>query len=223
MALKPYSHLAPAERPDAGPEAEEELGHLHAGPAGGEVVAELVHEEHEDEAEDDGDGPPAPLDAHEGGDGQEHGQAHPAALGDLLGGGLGSAAPARVGRRPGPWTLLDVGHRVALLTVSLGRGAGAAIGIDHGVDAVGHRTIMPGKDVIEDVGDRDPPDGAVEEGLHRHLVGGVQPGRGRPAHPTGLVGQAEAAEGGHVGRLEVEPAQRRPSRCCPNGVATRSG
>ena len=30
----------------------------------------------------------------------------------------------------------------------------------------------------------------VEEGLHRHLVGGVEPGRGGAADPAGLVGQA---------------------------------
>ena len=50
----------------------------------------------------------------------------------------------------------------------------------------------------------------VEEGGDRHLVGGVQPRRGRAAHPAGLVGEAQARERVEVGRLEVEPPQLRP-------------
>ena len=46
---------------------------------------------------------------------------------------------------------------------------------------------------------------------------------GASRRPAGLVGQAEAGEGLEVGRLEVEAAERRPSRCAPNGVAMRSG
>ena len=51
--------LAPLERPDAGPEPEEELGDLHARPLGREVVAELVQEDAEGQRHDDGEDPEA--------------------------------------------------------------------------------------------------------------------------------------------------------------------
>ncbi len=143
--------------------------------------------------------------------------------------GISSAAASGPLRLPGsgggqgPWSLLDVGHRVALLTVCVGRGAGAAIGIDHGVDAVGHRTIMPGKDVIEDVGDRDPPDGAVEEGLHRHLVRrrSATPGPSRPPDRPRRPGRGSAK----VARSGGSKSSRRSvaQSICPNGVASALG
>ena len=43
--------LAPGERPEAGSEADEELGDLHARALGHPVVAELVEHHHEDDAE----------------------------------------------------------------------------------------------------------------------------------------------------------------------------
>ena len=43
--------LAAAERPEARPEADEELGDLHARALGRPVVAELVEHDHEDDAE----------------------------------------------------------------------------------------------------------------------------------------------------------------------------
>ena len=46
--------------------------------------------------------------------------------------------------------------------------------------------------------------------LDGHLVGGVEPRRGQPAGPAGLVGEGQAAEGVEVGRLEVEAAERGP-------------
>ena len=52
----------------------------------------------------------------------------------------------------------------------------------------------------------------AEEGGHGHLVAGVQPGRGQPAGPARLLGQVEAGEDLAVGLLEVEAAQRWPSR-----------
>ena len=51
-ALDAVLGLAALERPDLRPEAEEELGDLHARPLGGEVVAELVQEDHHDEGGD---------------------------------------------------------------------------------------------------------------------------------------------------------------------------
>ena len=59
--------LAPPERPDAGPEAQEELGDLHAGSPGHEEVAQLVEEDAHDERHHDEEGPPRTEDA----DGQE--------------------------------------------------------------------------------------------------------------------------------------------------------
>ena len=56
-----------------------------------------------------------------------------------------------------------------------------------------------------------------QEGVDGDLVGGVEPGRGGPPTPAGLVGQAEAGEGVEVGRLEVEAARARPSRCGRTG------
>ena len=47
----------------------------------------------------------------------------------------------------------------------------------------------------------------VEEGGDRHLVGGVQPGRGGPADPAGLVGQA-AGRGRRRGRAARSRAGR---------------
>ena len=44
--------LTAAERPQAGPEAHEELGDLHPRPLGGPVVARFVEHHHEDDAED---------------------------------------------------------------------------------------------------------------------------------------------------------------------------
>ena len=51
-ALDAVLGLAPLERPDLGPEEEEELGDLHARPLGREVVAELVQEDHDHEGAD---------------------------------------------------------------------------------------------------------------------------------------------------------------------------
>ena len=50
----------------------------------------------------------------------------------------------------------------------------------------------------------------VQEGLHRDLVGGAEPGRGRAAAAAGLVGQVDAAEDGAVGRLEGQGLGPRP-------------
>ena len=67
--------------------------------------------------------------------------------------------------------------------------------VDDVVSGGGSPPIMPGEDPLEDVGYVGPADAAVEEGGHRHLVGGVQPGRSGAADPPGLVGQPEAREG----------------------------
>ena len=52
-ALDAVLGLALLERPDPRPETDEELGHLHSRPLGGQVVTELVHEDHEHEGQDD--------------------------------------------------------------------------------------------------------------------------------------------------------------------------
>ncbi len=69
---------------------------------------------------------------------------------------------------------------------------------------------MPVEDGVEDVGDVDPADAAGQEGLDRHLVGGVERGRGDAAGPSRPVGQVEAREGVAVGRLEIEARQLAP-------------
>ena len=58
--------------------------------------------------------------------------------------------------------------------------------------------------LVHHLGDAGPRQSAGQEGLDRDLVGRAEPGRGRAARPSGLVGQVEAAEDGAVGRLEGE-------------------
>ena len=68
----------------------------------------------------------------------------------------------------------------------------------------------------------DPGDRSLEKGVDRHLVGGVQPGRRRPARPAGLVGQAQAGEG--VGSGSSKSRRRTSVQSSrPNGVTARSG
>ena len=73
---------------------------------------------------------------------------------------------------------------------------GRGVGVDHVVDGRRHRRDHAGRSAAShDVGDLRPsamPPG--EEGLDGHLVGGAEPRRRRAAGPAGLVGQAEAAE-----------------------------
>ena len=102
IAFSPYSVSPLAKRPDAGAEAEEELGDLHARGPGGEVVAQLVHEDHHEKGEHDDHGRHRPEHAQGDDARDEEHQAddRPRLLGRLLGpGGLCSR-------------YLGVGHRV---------------------------------------------------------------------------------------------------------------
>src|SRR3546814_7649004 len=89
------------------------------------------------------------------------------------------------------------------------------------MDAVCDAPIMPGKDLGEYVGDGRPTDPAGEEGLDRHLVGGVEGGWRQLAGAAGLVGEAEARERLEVRGLEVEPGQRSPVDPSERGAADR--
>ena len=84
------------------------------------------------------------------------------------------------------------------------------VGVDHSLHRVGGRSVVPVERSLKAIGDLQPADLASQERRDRLLVGGVEPGRRGPASPAGLVGQAEAGEGGQVGRLEVEAPERRP-------------
>src|SRR3546814_12779912 len=79
---------------------------------------------------------------------------------------------------------------------------------------------MPGKDLGEYVGDGRPTDPAGEEGLDRHLVGGVEGGWRQLAGAAGLVGEAEARARLEVRGLEVEPGPRRPVDLSGRGAAS---
>ena len=57
---------------------------------------------------------------------------------------------------------------------------------------------------LDDLRDRRERDAAVENALHRHLVGGVQHARRRTPRLPGLARQPQAREGVQVGRLEGE-------------------
>ena len=85
------------------------------------------------------------------------------------------------------------------------------------------RSIMPCESRLEDVGDR-RSSGSDRRGTPRPRPRWRRSAsRGGAAHPAGLVGQAQAGERLEVGRLEVEPAERRPSRCGRTAVLMRSG
>ena len=211
--------VASLKRPDAGPEADEELGDLHAGPLGREVMAELVHEDHEDQRQDD-DHP-----AQTGGEAESDDQADqtdrsgPALLDDLAG---------RVGPRRfsvvGPFLgqLIGVGHTVTLSSMT--RRVASRATRSHSMTT--STSVAPfqaiGRDWRENVGNVDPADVAVQESGDHHLVGRVQPSRSGLAGSTGIEGQVEAPKCSPVGRLEVEPLQIGPVDG-PNCRVSRSG
>jgi hypothetical protein len=81
--------LAPAERPQPRPEAQEELGDLHARPFGHDEMAELVEHDHPDDGHQhpDGAGQPGAGQGEDGRSGHHHGdgQSRPAPVHPLLG------------------------------------------------------------------------------------------------------------------------------------------
>ncbi len=204
----PYS-LAALERPDLGPEEEEELGDLHPRPLGGEVVAELVEEDHHDDGDDDHDEPAGPAEHRRGRRRRRGAGELPVEPDDLLGGGSGRCAARVGGGRSGPHSWCR-SRGEPLGDHGSSDGPGGCIGVDDGVDVVRGSPIMPGKDLGENVGDRDPRDPPSRKAATATSLAAFEPGRGGLPHPAGLVGEAEARERLVVGRLEVEAPELGP-------------
>src|SRR5262249_22649353 len=118
--LEAVLDLTPANAPDPGAEAEEELGDLHAGPARHHEVAELVEEDDDDQG-DHREGPPPRAEDAQGeqeGDHDPEGQERRRRLALRTGRRvLRHHAVMAIGRRQsaaGRAAVVDVGHRRAI-------------------------------------------------------------------------------------------------------------
>ena len=228
MTLRPYSVSPRVDRPDPGPEPEEELGDLHAGrlammkwPSSWRMIMttrpSTMTRPHQ----------PAAGQQHQGGQHEpttpDPRPTRPARAGSsLVGPAAGSSVLERAVGHVGPrWGR----HRSGVGPVEQGGGQprGPAVDLDHGVDVVERRPSCRESAVGEDVRDGDPGDPPVEEGRHRHLVGRVEPGRrrsrrrGRPRRP----GPGRGTPRGRGARSRGAPSEVQSMR--PNGVARRSG
>ena len=82
----------------------------------------------------------------------------------------------------------------------LGHPPGAAVGLEHVVDVRDQRSSRRPARLVPSRVPSTTSAMAVQrirpsrKACHRHLVGGVEPGRGRSPGPAGLVGQVEAGE-----------------------------
>src|SRR5690606_30546929 len=79
------------------------------------------------------------------------------------------------------------------------------VGLEDGAQVACRHRIYRVQAAFDRLGDRQERQPFSEERGDRLLVRRVQDGRGGAAGAQGVVGEGEAAEGGEVGRLEVEP------------------
>ncbi len=165
IALMPYSVSPLLRGPDRRPEADEELGDLHAEHLGRDEVPPLVQHDRDEQRHD------------EDGDAQQ--EAHPATLPSSM------PRPPRDARGAPRWqpvlTARARAHRSAArtsarVTASPARPIGFRDYLRHGV---------------HDPGEREP---AGHEGGHAHLVGGVVDGGRGPARLPGGAGDARPRE-----------------------------
>ena len=161
-----------------------------------EEVAELVQEDHDDDAEDDHEHRRAAGDGRAtASDGRRH-AGEPAAPGCSASARSSARRRRRRRRRRRGRRWPGVGSVGGSRRMSVDRSRSCSITVGGRPRGPGGRrrsrvdrrrlgsSIMPVEDRVRGRRGCRPADAPVEEGGHRHLVGGVQPGRGRAARPA---------------------------------------
>src|SRR5215204_2492141 len=90
-----------------------------------------------------------------------------------------------------------------------GRGARLLVHFEHHVEVRHRPRLVRVHHALDDARDVRQAYVATEEGTDRLLVGGVHRRRERPARAQGAVGEAQARETFHVGRLEAQRPELR--------------
>ena len=188
----PVGGLAPAYRPQAWAEADEELGDLHPRPPGDQEVTQLVQDQHRNDRQDH----------HQSGQASDEAEGHQGA--DQEGQPDSTVAGFATDRTVLRIYRIDHSRSVPSNNEGPGHLAGQPVDVQYGLHVLGSIAGPLVQDVGQEAADANPRQDPVEEGSHGHLIGGVQPGRGRLAQPTGGDGQVQARETSPVGLLEVE-------------------